>query len=288
MSDDRDADTKRGIDQLLWVVGKLRGKDGCPWDCEQTLDSLKQYLIEESYEVVDAVDSGDPDRHEEELGDVLLQIILQAQIRKEKGDFSFDDVANRISEKLIRRHPHVFGDAKVSDSEHVLKNWEVIKAGEKKHGKRSAVEGIPRHLPALQKAQRVQSRASHVGFDWTDVKDVVAKVEEELAETKKAISEGSVQKIKEEVGDLLFAVVNLCRFQRVNAEEAMEDTIAKFVRRFQEVERRIHGKGQKPADCTLDEMDMHWEAVKEEVRDQPPPRRSGAMARREGGRSEVG
>lgn len=253
---------------MLDVVSRLRGEGGCPWDREQTLESLKQYLIEESYEVIDAIDSGDLDRHKEELGDVLLQVVLHAKIREEKGEFTFDDVADTLCDKLIRRHPHVFGDLKVSNSNEVLKNWEAIKAREKKCGRRSAVEGIPRHLPALQKAQRVQSLCSRVGFDWTEVSDVTAKVEEELAETRKAIDEGDTDKVREEIGDLLFAIVNLSRFQRVNAEEALGNTITKFIRRFQEVERRIHREGRELTDCSLAEMDAHWEDVKlEEAKD---------------------
>ena len=253
---------KHGIDRLIDVVAKLRGEGGCPWDREQTLVSLKQYLIEESYEVLDAIDSGDLDRHKEELGDVLLQIVLHSQIRREKSEFDFNDVANRISDKLINRHPHVFGDVKVSTSKEVLANWEVIKTNEKKSGKDSILEGVPRHLPALQKAQRIQSRVARFGFDWTSIDDVVRKVEEELAETKQAIAADNTDRIKDEAGDLLFAVVNLCRFREILAEHALEGTILKFTRRFKEVERRVKADGKKLNDCSLAELDAHWEAVK--------------------------
>ncbi|OGV67491.1 MAG: nucleoside triphosphate pyrophosphohydrolase [Lentisphaerae bacterium RIFOXYA12_FULL_48_11] len=253
---------KKGIDRLIDVVAKLRGEGGCPWDREQTLLSLKQYLIEESYEVLDAIDSGDLDRHKEELGDVLLQIVLHSQIRNEKSEFDFNDVANRISDKLINRHPHVFGDVKVSNTAEVLANWEVIKTKEKKGGKGSVLEGVPRHLPALQKAQRVQSRAAKFGFDWARIEDVLRKVEEELAETKQALEENNTDRIKDEVGDLLFAVVNLCRFRDILAEHALEGTISKFTRRFQEVERRVQDGGRDLKDCSLSELDAHWEAVK--------------------------
>jgi len=264
MSNRNDVTGQRGIERLLGVVGTLRGEGGCPWDREQTLASLRQYLIEESYELVDAIDSGDPDRHEEELGDVLLQVILQARLREERGDFTFDHLAGRLADKLVRRHPHVFGDTEVSGSGEVLKNWESIKAGEKSGGRRSAVEGVPRHLPALQKAQRVQSRASRVGFDWSRAADVIAKVEEELDELKAAIADNGKQEITEEMGDLLFAVVNLSRFCDVIAEEALHATTVKFVGRFQEVERRIREQGKELADCSLAEMDAHWEAIKQE------------------------
>ena len=253
---------KRGIDRLLDVVSKLRGEGGCPWDREQTLETLKQYLIEESYEVLDAIDSGSIERHKEELGDVLLQIVLHAQIRKEKKEFDFSDIAERIADKLIHRHPHVFGDVKVSSAKELLANWEVIKTKEKKEGRESILDGVPRHLPALQRAQRIQSRAARFGFDWARIEDVIAKVEEELVETKQAIAEGHADRIKEEMGDLLFAVVNLCRFREVVAEHALEYTILKFMKRFQGIERRVKEGGKELKDCSLAELDAHWEAVK--------------------------
>jgi len=259
---------KCGIDRLIEVVARLRGEGGCPWDREQTLETLKQYLIEESYEVLDAIDSGDSERHKEELGDVLLQIVLHSQISREKGGFDFQAVADRIADKLIRRHPHVFGDVKVSNSEQVLANWEVIKAAEKKDGKGSMLEGIPRQLPALQKAQRIQSRAARFGFDWSRIEDVLGKVEEELAETRQAISSGNKGEIEGEIGDLLFAVVNLSRFREIVAEHALERTISKFTKRFQEVERRVRQEGKELKDCSLAEMDKHWEAIKAEERRQ--------------------
>jgi len=255
---------ERGIDRLLAVVDRLRGENGCPWDKEQTLQSLKGLLIEESYELIDAIDADDAGRHRDELGDVLLQVVMQSRIRKEQGAFTFDDVADSLASKLVARHPHVFGDAEVSGSEQVLRNWETIKAGEGKEGKRSLFEGIPRHLPGLQKAQRIQSRAARVGFDWDHVQDVVGKVREELDEVVEAVGHGAKDALMEELGDLLFAVVNLARFSGIDAEDAMRRTADKFVRRFREVERRIHAEGRSLADCTLAEMDAHWEAVKRE------------------------
>lgn len=253
----------KAIDQLLTLMERLRSPGGCPWDREQTLKSLKQYLIEEAYEVIDAIDSGDPARHVEELGDLLLQVVFQAQIRKEQGDFDFNDVAQSISDKLIRRHPHVFGDVQVTGSGEVLRNWEAIKAREKNEDKpRSAVDGVPRHLPALHKAHQVQSRAARVGFDWTRAQDVVDKIEEELKEVKEALISHDANHIREEIGDLLFAVVNLSRFQKMNAEELLAATIEKFVRRFQAVENRVHEAGRQMADCTLEELDRHWNAIK--------------------------
>jgi len=264
MTDPPDAGTANAMNRLLDIVSRLRGPDGCPWDREQTLNSLKQYLIEETYEVLEAVESDDPVRHTEELGDLLLQIVMQARIREEQKHFTFDNVVNTLCDKLIRRHPHVFGDVKVSGSKEVLRNWETIKSGEKKTTRQSVLEGIPRGLPALQRAQRVQSRAARVGFDWTELKDVVSKVEEELAETKQAISEGDSAGIKRETGDLLFALVNLSRFQNMSAEECLDAAISKFIVRFQRVEQRIRAEGRTFADCTLADMDAHWEAVKNE------------------------
>lgn len=250
---------------MLDVVARLRGEGGCPWDREQSLESLKQYLVEESYEVIDAIDSDDPERHKEELGDVLLQVVLHAQIRDEQGEFTFHDVAEKLADKLVRRHPHVFGDVDARDSKTVLRNWETMKTKEKTTGRRSVVEGVPRHLPALQKAERIQTRVSRVGFDWSELDEVAAKVEEEFAETKMAMRERDSERIREEIGDLLFAVVNLSRFQAINAEEALRSAIDKFTKRFQEIERRFLAQGRELSDCTLDEMNECWESVKKEA-----------------------
>ncbi|MCK5850046.1 MAG: nucleoside triphosphate pyrophosphohydrolase [Kiritimatiellae bacterium] len=265
MTDDPDAANKRGIDRLLDVVGRLRSEGGCPWDREQTLHTLKQYLIEESYELIDAIDTGSVDEHREELGDVLLQIALQSRIREEQDDFAFDDVAHTIADKLIHRHPHVFGDVTVSDSKQVLKNWEVIKAGEREKkgtGNRSILDGLPKHLPALQKAQRIQVRASRVGFDWEKSEDVLAKIDEELAETREAIASSDEDMIREELGDLLFSVVNLCRFHGVDSEDALRGTVRKFILRFKEIEGMLRTQDRKMQDCTLDELENMWKSVK--------------------------
>lgn len=252
----------KGIKRLLEVVARLRGKNGCPWDREQTVQSLKQYLIEESYEVLDAVDSGDSDKHKEELGDVLLQVALHSRIREEEGRFSFSDVADALAAKLIRRHPHVFGEVIAKNSKQVLQNWEKIKTGEGKNGKKSVMEGVPRHLPALQKAQRVQSRVARFGFEWDHIRDVMRKVEEELDETRRAMKTGRKNRIAEEIGDLFFALVNLCRFLDLQAEETLQKANAKFIERFNGVERRVSAEGRSLGDCTLAELDSHWEAVK--------------------------
>ena len=250
------------IDKLLDVIKQLRGENGCPWDREQTLESLKPYLVEEAYEVIDAIEQGSAMEHQEELGDLLLQIVLQSQIRTESGEFGFSDVAKSIRKKMVSRHPHVFGDVKVADSSEVLRNWEKNKAKDKDGEHRSILAGVPKHLPALQKAQRVQSRAALVGFDWKEVKDVLAKVEEELAETKEAMTAEDEAHIHEEIGDLLFSVVNLSRFYNMSAEDALNNTIKKFIGRFAEIERQMHEQGRELSDCSLEEMDTIWEAAK--------------------------
>lgn len=254
----------RGVRRLLEVVARLRGPGGCPWDREQTLSTLKPFLVEESYELLDAIDSGDPGRHAEELGDVLLQVALQAQIRAENRQSGFDEVADLLADKLVRRHPHVFADALAKTPAEVLKHWDAIKAAEagESQGPRRVDHGIPRGLPALEKARKVQGRAAREGFDWDDVRDVAAKVEEELGETRKHLRGGNRAALREEIGDLLFAVVNLARFTGINAEEALEDGVKKFVRRYSQVQGRIDDSGRRMKDCTLAELDAEWEAAK--------------------------
>jgi tetrapyrrole methylase family protein/MazG family protein len=257
----------QGTVKLLETVRRLRAEDGCPWDREQTLDSLKQYLIEESYECIDAVDSGSVADHCEELGDVLLQVALHSQIRSEQDEFDFDDVADRLAEKLIRRHPHVFGTGEADTSEQVLKNWEQIKAEERGvDSKKTIFDSVARHLPSLQKAQRIQSRAARVGFDWDDVEQVVAKVDEELAEVKEALKVGRKQEIEEEIGDLIFSVANVCRFVDVVGEEALEKCNQKFIRRFTAMDKSIKAEGKELSACSLEEMERHWVAAKEAER----------------------
>ena len=253
----------RPIDQVIEIMRKLRAPvGGCPWDREQNLETLKPFLIEECYELIDAIDSGDVEKHKEELGDMLLQIIFQVQLRQEKGEFGFDDICTVLAEKLIRRHPHVFADVKVTGSKDVLTKWEEIKNTEKKNGKRSVVDGVPKHLPALMKAHQVQSRAARVGFDWSAIHDVMAKLEEELEETKEAMRSGDREHIAEEIGDLLFSVVNLSRFQKLHAEELLAATVRKFSRRFQGVEALVQAEGKLMTECTLAELDAFWDKVK--------------------------
>ena len=256
----------KSIERLLAVMKKLRGPGGCPWDQEQTLESLKSGLIEEAYEVIDAIESGDCSNLEEELGDLLLQIVFQSQISEEDGHFEFSDVAEAITEKLERRHPHVFGEVQVSGTDEVLQNWDAIKKAEKQEGEKPAsiVSGIPKHLPALQKAHQVQKRAARAGFDWNNIDDVFDKLHEEIEEVKDAISRNHEADIREELGDLLFSTVNVSRFLGHNPEELLNQNIKKFVRRFQSVEEQVHASGKNFKTFTLDELDVFWEEAKKE------------------------
>lgn len=252
------------IERLVEIMRILRSPRGCPWDHKQTLVTLKEHLVEESHEVLDAIDSNDRRQLCEELGDLLLQVVFQAQIAAEEKAFTFDDVAHGIVEKLIRRHPHVFGSVQVSGSDEVLKNWEAIKKAEKGDRPRATLEGIPRSLPALHKAHLMQKRVARVGFDWENVEGALAKLEEEVAEIREAVAGGEPSQIREELGDLLFATVNVSRFFGQNAEELLEQTIRKFGRRFEALEERVHAQGHKVSDLSLAQLDVIWEQVKEE------------------------
>lgn len=251
------------VERLLEIMRRLRSPDGCPWDREQTLESLKSGLVEETYEVIDAMESGDRAELREELGDLLLQVVFQAQICAEAGEFNFNDVVNGIADKLVRRHPHVFGEAKADTSGEVLRNWEKIKKTEKStETPRSLVAGIPRHLPALARAHLVQKRVARAGFEWDEISGVIGKLEEELAEVKEAMAQKNVAAIREELGDLLFSTVNLSRYLGHESEELLNENIAKFMRRFQSLENRLHAEGREIENCSLAELDAVWNAVK--------------------------
>lgn len=252
------------IERLLEVMRRLRAPDGCPWDREQTHETLKSDLIEEAYEVIDAIESGNLSHLEEELGDLLLQVVFHAQISQEGGHFEFSDVANAIVDKLERRHPHVFGEVTVSGSGEVLQNWDAIKKAEKADGDKPAsiVSGIPRHLPALQKAHQIQKRAARAGFDWEHIDDVFKKLHEEIDELKEAINRDHEHDIRDELGDLLFSTVNVSRFLGHNPEELLNHNIKKFVRRFQGVEEQVHASGRAFKDFTLEELDAFWDEAK--------------------------
>ncbi len=248
--------------RLVDVMKRLRSPGGCPWDREQTHESLKPYLLEEAYEVLSAIDMQDDEEIKEELGDLLLQIVFHAQLADEENRFSIDDVAESIVKKLIRRHPHVFSEVKVNGSEEVLRNWEKIKKDE---GKKSALDGVPPTLPALLKARRVQEKAKRVGFDWDNAQGAFEKVAEEVNELRKAIAEGKKGTVAEELGDLLFSIVNVSRFLDVDAEDALRKTINKFMARFRFIEEKIEKNGKKSIENhTLGELDLLWEKAKHE------------------------
>jgi MazG family protein len=246
------------IDRLKQIVQRLRSPVGCPWDREQTHESLKPHVIEECYELIDAIDDKDDEGMQEELGDLLLQVVLHAQMASEEGRFDFDSVAEVISEKLVRRHPHVFGDTKLATSDAVLKQWDAIKRREKTE-RASALDGVPRGLPALAKAQKAQSKAARVGFDWPDAEGSLQKVKEEIKELEQ-VETG--EKLAEELGDLLFSVVNFARKSKLDAEELLQAATRKFSERFRKMEALAEARGLNFASLTLAEMDQLWEQVK--------------------------
>lgn len=249
---------KYSFEDLVKVMERLRRE--CPWDREQTHESLKKYLIEETYEVLDAIDSRDDEKLKEELGDLLLQPVFHAQIAKERGAFDINDVIDTLVRKLIERHPHVFGDA---NPEEVLKNWE-----RKKIEKRESVlDGIPKNLPALMRSQKLQDRASRVGFDFTHISQVFDKIQEEIEELKESIEKEDRENIKHEIGDILTAVVELARFLGVDAEEALQEANDRFVRRFRYIEERAKEMGKSLEDMTLEEMDKLWEEGKTKLKE---------------------
>lgn len=253
------------MEQLVQVMAALRSPQGCPWDRQQTHESLKRYLLEEAYEVLEAIDDQDTERLAEELGDLLLQIVFHAQMACERGDFDLEAVAERIVRKLERRHPHVFGEGTVEDAEEVLGNWERLKRQEVGYADRqSALDGVPKSLPALMQAAEVQRRAARVGFDWSEVAGPLAKVAEELEELKAARegAEAQPEELREELGDLLFAVVNVARWVGVEAEDALRRSTARFRRRFAAIERAASEQGRELAAMSLAEMDQVWDQAK--------------------------
>ena len=249
------------FNKLVEIVAQLRAPGGCPWDREQTNESLLSATIEEAYEVAEAARSRDDAHFREELGDLLLLVVMHSEIVREAGRFNIENVITEITEKLIRRHPHVFGESDVKDSGAVLKQWEAIKREEKKSDQHY-LASLPAALPALMRAQKAQSKVARVNFDWTELADVVAKVEEELRELKRAIKDENQQSIEDEIGDLLFAVVNLARKSKLDAEAALQSATDKFVRRFNLVEDKLRTRGKKLGDVDLAEMDAIWSEIK--------------------------
>jgi len=256
----------QSFDSLLAVMDRLRDPGGCPWDREQTLQTLAPYLLEEAYEVVDAIATGQPQELCEELGDLLIQIVFLARIAREKKWFDIDDVCECIAEKMVRRHPHVFGDRKVADSSEVLRNWEEIKRTEGAGSdERSVLDGVPGSLPALLKAFRMTEKAAAVGFDWRRPLDVMGKMHEEMDELEAELSMGggvATDRVRAEMGDVLFVMANLARHLGVEPETALQESNAKFKRRFQAMEERTRNAGRNLRDMDLREQDALWEDVK--------------------------
>lgn len=265
----------RTLERLVGVMQRLLAEDGCPWDREQSLETLRKYVLEEACEVIDAIEGGDRLAIKEELGDLLLQVVFQAELLRREGRFAIDDVIAGIVEKLVTRHPHVFGDLDVKDADEVLRNWELLKAKEK--AGRGILGGVPKSLPALTRAQRIGEKVARVGFDWADGKGSLAKVHEEIGELEAALEAGDAQAVEEELGDALFALVNLSRHAKLDAEGALRRTIDKFTRRFNHVESRVkeeHGGFGQPGNATLplEVLDAYWEEAKRAERAERTPR----------------
>ena len=244
--------------RLVDIMKRLRKE--CPWDRKQTPQSLRQFILEEAYEAVEAIDNRDWDELKKELGDLLLQIVFQAEIGEEQDRFTMEEVIRHINEKLIRRHPHVFGDVKVKDAEEVKENWEQIKVQQEKRS--SLLEGVPKNLSSLLRAQRLQDKASQAGFDWEDAGGILQKIKEEIAELEEALQQKNPEEIENEMGDLLFSIVNLSRFRNVSAEDALRKTTNKFIARFQYIEKRLAKMNRSVYDSNLKEMDQLWEESK--------------------------
>ncbi len=254
---------KYDFNDLLDIMARLRAENGCPWDKEQTHESLRIYLIEETYEVLEALDAGDRDKFCNELGDLLLQIVFHAQIAKEHGEFDIGNVTTEICSKLISRHPHIFGDVVADTPDQVLVNWEAIKKKEKKLKSQTGVlKDVPSNLPALMRSYKVQQKAAQVGFDWDDIEDVFRKVDEEIQELRDVYKSKNMDRITDELGDTMFALVNLSRFLKVQPELALTGTINKFINRFEYIEQQSTKAGKKLEEMSLAEMDELWNEAK--------------------------
>lgn len=253
------------FEALVQIMERLRADNGCPWDREQTRETLKPFLIEEAYEVVEAIDEGDPKHLMEELGDLLFQVVFHAQVAAERREFTIGQVLAATADKMVRRHPHVFGDSTASTTHEVLEQWEELKREERNAAAAipaSALDGVPRELPGLLRAQRLQDKASRTGFDWPEISGVMAKVEEELGELKEAIGSAAPEAVEEELGDVLFSLVNLARFLNLSAEDALRRSIARFATRFQRMEEALQRDGRRLKEMSIEEMDRLWEEAK--------------------------
>ena len=255
-----------GFARLVEIMARLRAPGGCPWDREQTFDTIKPYLLEETYEVMDSIDARDWDGLADELGDLLLQVVFFSQMAQEAGYFDVTDAIEAINSKLVRRHPHVFADGDAKTADDVTRKWDEIKATEKAAKTKPAglLGGVPRSLPALMEAKQIASRAAGAGFDWNNVDEVLEKLREELAELDGARKAGSPEALQDEIGDLLFVIVNVARFLKVDPEQALRGTNSKFRRRFAHVEQGLEAQGKSPKEATIQEMERLWQEAKEQ------------------------
>jgi len=255
------------LDKLVDILKTLRGPDGCPWDKEQTHQSLLSCMVDETYEFIEAAENGDNEHMKEELGDVLLQIGFHAQLASEENKFTLEEVIADLNSKMIRRHPHVFGSTNVENRDQVIRNWIDIKKSEKKESKDdSALSNIPPGLPALFRAEKMQRKAARVGFDWDNMKPVLDKVEEEFSEFREALEMGNTKHAEEELGDILFALVNVARHKKICAEEALRGTIKKFEKRFKYIEQSFKKQKKDINEATLEQMDLLWEESKRSLK----------------------
>ncbi len=259
------SDTLKQMERLITLINTLRGKKGCPWDRKQTPRSMSIYLVEEVYELIEAIESDSLDDICEELGDVLFHILFITSIFRDMGQFGFSGVADKISEKMIRRHPHVFGDKDTENIEDIKKEWRRIKKNEKKDApKDSVLDSVPSGLPALMRAYRISERAAGTGFDWNDIAEVIEKVEEELTEFKQAVHLKNINDASMELGDIIFTLVNVARFAGFHPETALSDSTKKFEKRFKYMEKQLAGKGKSIETISREEMDGLWEKAKKE------------------------
>ena len=239
------------------------GEDGCPWDKVQTRESLKPYLVEETYEVLDALDANDPEKIKDELGDLLYQILFHSKISSLTGEFDFRDVIDNLSEKMVRRHPHVFKEGELNTPDQVAKQWEEIKRNEKNQvNQKSILDNIPKNLPSLLRAQKLQKKAAKEGFDWDQINDVFDKLDEEIGEFKEAVLKKKSADIQNEIGDIIFVITNIAKCYKIDAEEALRSTNNKFIKRFQYIEQKIKAKGKTLKDSPLEEMERYWQEAK--------------------------
>jgi len=256
-------DPEAAFKKLVAIVDTLMSENGCPWDKVQTHDTLKPYLVEEVYETLEALDDGDPQEIQGELGDLLYQILFHAKISSQNNEFDIGDVIESISAKMVRRHPHVFKDGKLDTPDQVVDQWEEIKKTEANHSRRESVlDGVPKPLPGLLRAQKLQKKAAKHGFDWDKISAVFDKLDEEIAEFKEAVLSGKNDDIAEELGDILFVLVNIARHKKIDAEEALRKTNNKFIKRFHHIERQVAQKGKTMKDTPLDEMERYWQEAK--------------------------